>query len=351
MFTIREIISIIVFIGFAGLFWFALAGVLGFIPRSLGEVGLAASFILLSAAGTVSAVLLRAFSSFIVSFIGAAVLFLIFFGTNLPNAAAVVFSGFFLSLAFRELKIGENDSLKISFPRLAKIFLPRFLTAVFLLSSLAFYSSPSAGKGTELLLPKSLFESSLKILQEPLSGFLPFKLTPEMTADEAVLLYALSGLAKEGGALPIKYSSELAAAAKAKNISLSGSQGLEKIIADRELAKILLADLQEYLAKNPKMLAELRQGASQGLGIELKGGEKISDLLYGFALSKSDEILSPYKQYLPAILAAFLFLTLKSFGFLAASLIGVLTALILSALVKLNVIIIQERDTKKEIIL
>ncbi|MEK7123294.1 MAG: hypothetical protein AAB851_00180, partial [Patescibacteria group bacterium] len=214
MYSIREIISIISFIALAGLFWFALTGVLGLAPRSLGEVGLAASFILLAAAGTVSAVLLRAFSSFIVSFIGAAALFLIFFGTNLPNAAAVVFSGLFLSLAFRELKTGESDSLKISFSRLVKIFLPRFLTAIFILSSLAFYSSPAASKGTEFLLPKSLFDASLKFLQEPLAGFLPFKMSPDMTADEFVLLYAITGLAKEGGVLPIKFSSELLAAAK-----------------------------------------------------------------------------------------------------------------------------------------
>ena len=172
-----------------------------------------------------------------------------------------------------------------------------------------------------------------------------------MTADEFVLLYAITGLAKEGGVLPIKFSSELLTAAKAKNISLSGPQGLEKILADQELAKILLSNLQEYLAKNPKMLAELRQGASQGLGIELKGGEKISDILYGFALTKSDELLGPYKQYIPAITAIFLFLTLKSAGSLFAFILAAFAALILQTLAKLNVIIIQERDTKKEIIL
>lgn len=349
MFSLREIISIISFIASAGIFWFALAGVLS---GGASYILIAAAFILFSSGAAVSAVLIRAYPSFLVSFAGAGILFLIFFGPNLANIAGAVLAGLFMILAFQKVKTEEKNALKISFSRLAKIFVPPFLTAVFLLSSLAFYSSPSAGKGTEFLLPKSLFESSLKLLQEPLAGFLPFKLTPEMTADEFVLLYALTGLAKEGGALPIKFSSELTAAAKTKNISLSGSsQGLEKILADQELAKILLSDLQEYLAKNPKMLAELRQGASQGLGIELKGGEKISDILYGFVSAKSDELLGPYKQYIPAISAAFLFLTLKSFGFLAAALIAALAALILSALVKLNVIIIQERDTKKEIIL
>lgn len=348
MFSLREIISVIVFIGLAGLFWFSLSGVLA---GAGSYYFIAAAFILFAAAGTVSTVLIRAFSSFLVSFTGAAILFLIFFGPNVANLAGIALAAAALLPAFPAAKKEEKNSLKISFSRLSKIFLPPFLTAIFLLFSLAFYSSPVAQKGTELLLPKSLFESSFKLLQAPLSGFLPFKLTPEMTADEAVLLYALSGLAKEGGTLPIKYSSELMAAAKAKNISLSGSQSLEKILADQELAKILLVDLQTYLAKNPKMLAELRQGASRGLGIELKGGEKISDILYGLATAKTEGFIGPYKQYIPAITAVLLFLTLKSAGSLFAAIFAGIASLILQALLKLDVIIIQERDVKKEIIL
>jgi hypothetical protein len=67
----------------------------------------------------------------------------------------------------------------------------------------------------------------------------------------------------------------------------------------------------------------------------------------GFALTKSDELLGPYKQYIPAITAIFLFLTLKSAGSLFAFILAAFAALILQTLAKLNVIIIQERDKKK----
>lgn len=147
--------------------------------------------------------------------------------------------------------------------------LPVFFTAVALLLATLYYAASSNTKGGALL-PRSIFNTVLPLLESPLQGILP-GFRADASVDQLILTVAAAQ--SNGEIIPAK----LPPAARAE------------------------------------LLRQGRKALGDQLGVAIVGGEKSADVLYRAANAQADKFAGPYKRYLPVLSAFGFFLAVKTF--------------------------------------
>ncbi|MFY9462127.1 MAG: hypothetical protein WAP51_02910, partial [Candidatus Sungiibacteriota bacterium] len=166
-------------------------------------------------------------------------------------------------------RIRSEAKLAVSF-NLSKILrqgLPLFFTTLAFVVSVFYFSSIALEKN-QTILPRSVFELSLPLLQNTLQDLIP-GFRAAATVDELLLEAAKSQLG-----------------------------------AEVDISKVPKSQLE-------KLLVESRQSLSQGFGIKITGKEKAADLIYELANQKIEDFAGPYKRYLPYLTAFGFFLAVK----------------------------------------
>lgn len=181
-------------------------------------------------------------------------------------------------LAVHRIRKEYSLSLGFSLSKTTKVGLPIYFTIASLIVSVFYFGNITEEKALSSILPKSALNFTLKNLAGPLEslsnlprGFIEF-LNPESTVDEALLK------------LVEKQSHD---------------QGID----------ITKVPRQELL----RALSSQRGEFAKVLGIKLDGQQKIGDVFYNVISRRIEELLGPYKKYLPVASAIAFFLAFKTF--------------------------------------
>lgn len=195
----------------------------------------------------------------------------------------------------------RNERLKISLRAVFKRGLTLIFLFLALFMALLSYFYPLIKideKGINL--PPQILEWVLKPLGGTLNKTLPF-FDPKMTINEMLS----TGLATEKLDLT-SLSPELIKKFQGKDLKELNPQELLK---DPEIAELLKKQAKKI---DPKILAQQRNEMAKGLGIELKGDEKISEVINKLVNKQLQSLFGSYLKYLPIISAILTFLVLTS---------------------------------------
>ena len=146
--------------------------------------------------------------------------------------------------------------------------LPAFFTGAALLLAVTYLGTLGPKPGD--IVPRSLFDAVVPVLEKPLSGVLP-GFRANASTDDIILALA---------------AQELGAGA--------------------DITSLPKAERESLLVQGRRLL-------SGQLGIELAGTEKGSDLLYRLANGQIKKFLGPYERYLPFVGALAFFIAAKTF--------------------------------------
>lgn len=168
-----------------------------------------------------------------------------------------------------------NLSLGFNLSRIAKSGLPIYFTISSLIISVFYFVNIKEEKNISAILPKPALSFALKKLSGPLESLsgLP-DLNPDATIDEVLFKLAEKQLTEQG-------------------INLSK-------FPRKDMLQVIASQRQEF-AKN--------------LGIELDGQEKVGDVFYRAVSQRIENLLGPYKEYLPVASAVAFFLAFKTLTF------------------------------------
>ncbi len=247
--------------------------------------------------------------------------FFIFFRFNpwLAIGLVILFAAFILSRSLMQKE--RNECLKISLRRIFQNGLK--LTLLFLalfLGLLAYFYPLVKIDERGINLPPKILELVLKPLSKTTGGALPF-FEPEMTIDEMIV----ATLSTEKIDLT-SLTPEMIKKFQGKNLKEMNPQELLK---DPEIVEFLKQEAKKQAKKiDPKILAQQRNEMAKNLGIELKGDEKIVEVINKLASQQLQSLLGPYLKYLPIISAVLTFLVLTSI-FVPFSWIVILVSLLI----------------------
>lgn len=192
---------------------------------------------------------------------------------------------FVLSLGFSVLKILKGG-------------LPLFFTLSSLVVAVFYISMITEDNAISSLLPKPAFQATLKGISGPLLPILGLPATDfEATIDEA-----LTTLLKQ---------------------ELESQKVLIEKIPKKEIAR-LIASQRESLSKN--------------LDINLRGDEKLSDVFYSAITERLQELLGPYKKYIPYASAIAFFLAFKTLALPLYYLTLLITFLLIKLMITFSII-------------
>lgn len=187
--------------------------------------------------------------------------------------------------AIWEASMELESSVKLSIKKVLSAGIKLLFTAIALFASFSYYAEiKDKSDPVATLLPKQVFAVTLKLFERPISEMMP-GFRADFTIDDFILNFLKSQIENEKGAEALRRLSD--------------------------------ADLK-------KLVREGREAYSKELGLPLKGGELLSDVLYSFSLARVQEYAGEYSTYLPAFAALSYFLALK-----AVSIIFYYAALIL----------------------
>lgn len=185
----------------------------------------------------------------------------------------------FISIAAWTSEYEYQNSVSFAPRRVVSRSLKFFFTALAILFAFAYYGDThTSAHSVNQLLPRNVFEISLKAAQAPLSRMLP-GFTAESTVDDILIAMA--------------------------------TQESAQVVAPRPISR---AQLSAMVKQNrTQILRELERQLGIDLDIaRIKGTEKISDVLYDVSVAKAEEYLRSYIGYLPIIIAVSYFLALKT---------------------------------------
>lgn len=152
-------------------------------------------------------------------------------------------------------------------------------------------------------LPPKVLEFVLQPLIKNLSGTLPF-FDPEMTIDE---MLSLEGMTERFD--PASLPSDILEKFKGEDIKQINPQ---EVLKDPAVIEFLRSEVQKVSKKiDPKILAGQRSEMAKNLGIELRGDEKMVDIINKLANEKLKGIVGPRIKYFPIISAVLSFFLLR----------------------------------------
>lgn len=180
-----------------------------------------------------------------------------------------------------------------------------FLTALLLLTALLYQYNFSKG---QVKLSANQIQYLMPMIEGQIKAQVPFY-SQEMTTDELLVISALS-------------SGEITITQKDLTPDLQ-KKVQEKMAKDRasmaqalqypEVQKLII---DNFIKNNPKAMAKLRSDYGEKFGIEIKKDQSLVATLADGVNSFIEKIISPYKNYMPVILAVTFFFSFKVLGFL-----------------------------------
>ena len=208
-------------------------------------------------------------------------------GINLASVALII-------LAVHRIRKEYSLSLGFSLSKTTKTGLPIYFTTASLIISVFYFGNVTEEKALSSILPKPVLNLALKNLAGPLESLsgLP-SLNPDVTVDEALLKLAEKQLQDQG-------------------VNISQFPRPELL----------------------RMLASQRNELAKNFGIKLGGREKLGDVLYNTISQRIEELLGPYKKYLPAASAIAFFLAFKTFTIPLYYLTTLVTFLLIKIMVR-----------------
>ncbi len=211
----------------------------------------------------------------------------------------------------------RNSRLKISLRAIFKIGLKLTLLFLALFLGLLAYFYPLVKvdeKGINL--PPQILALIMKPLVRTISKVLP-AFDPEMTVDETL---AMTVVIQKPNLSEL--SPEILKKFQGKKINEINPQELLK---DPQMVEIFKKQAKKI---NPSIISQQRNELAKNLGIEIKGDEKISELINKLASKQLQSLLGPSLKYLPIISAVLTFIMLNII-FLPFSWIVILFALLI----------------------
>ncbi|MCX7779119.1 MAG: hypothetical protein N2259_02670 [Patescibacteria group bacterium] len=211
---------------------------------------------------------------------------------------AILFLIFILSRALMQKE--RNNHLKISIIQIFKKGLPLILTFFALFFALLSYFYPLIKidqKGISL--SPQILEWLLQPLTKNTGNLLPF-FEPEMTINETIAMT----IAMQKPDLS-KLSPEILKKFQGRKITEINP---EELLKDPEVVAILKNQAKKI---DPLTVIQQRNELAKNLGLELKGNEKIAEIINQIASKKLNNLLGPYLKYLPIIFALLTFFLLK----------------------------------------
>ena len=168
---------------------------------------------------------------------------------------------------------------------------------------IVYYFAPAIqAQAEEVQIPKQIFDAAMAPAEGMISGFIPgFK--KGMTVDEFTFLTTLSALEKqEEFELPAEAREFL----KEEGVDVTSKEEIFQAI--REDPKVKEKFMEMFKEQQEK---EETPGMFEGLGIEVSGDESFLDVIYKAANQKLNDIVGPYRKYIPLVAAISLFFILR----------------------------------------
>ena len=226
-----------------------------------------------------------------------------------PTAVAILtFSLFLIVVAIRRIRQELHLSLGFSVQKILKAGIPLFFSISSLLIATYYLATVTEEKAISAILPKSVFDITLKVVAKPLEGISGLQLdNAEATIDEVLTKLVEDELKNQNILLPQVTKSEL---------------------------KRLVSQQREQLAKN--------------FGINLTGNEKLGDVFYNSISLRAKSMLGPYKSYVPYASAIAFFLAFKTFTLPLYYFSMLITFVLIRILITLKILKVEKEQIEVE---
>lgn len=276
------------------------------------------------------------------------VFFLIFFSFRILYVLAVVILFLTLFTGYFRIVKEKKDRVKFSIRKVAKYGLPGFMTAMVLLSSVAYYYAVSKViKVKGLQIPRQVFDKAVEPVGKVMPSFLPgFK--KEASIEEIIYLSLINQMEKE--------------AEQGKEIQLPfeliNSLKKEKIdVKDKKAVFTALRENPRIKEQGMKLLLESQKGEDKNKGIEqtlkefgISKEESFFDGLYKVVNQKVKEIAQPYLKYLPIIFGLIFFGTFKFISLFIVWAVYLLSWLLIKILIALKFVKLEKEQREVEVL-
>lgn len=233
--------------------------------------------------------------------------FILFAGARWEYLLAAFLSFLFVASFVVRAKQQMENQINFSFYQFHRYGAPQILTAIAILFALLGYFYPF--NFADIKLPVGLFNSVTPFI-EPMIGSVMPNYQKGMTVDQLLSVGAQDAL---GG------------------IKDENQKKAVLIAVDREI-------------KNQ------RDNLSKQIGVDLTGRETLSDVANSATNTYLSRYLVRYKDVAPIAIAVFIFLTIKSFGFIINRLAAFFAWILAGILLKINIIRKQKITVDKEIL-
>ncbi|MBI3304997.1 hypothetical protein HYZ80_01570 [Candidatus Parcubacteria bacterium] len=221
------------------------------------------------------------------------------------SLVAVGAAAFFLCVWYAGAKtLRLADELVIARPRqLAAPSVPVLVTGFAILVGAASVTSPALSGFSESVIPRPIFDRVVAALpvQEIFPGF-----APTMTVDD----FVAASLGREGA---------------------------------KVLTKLSVAERKAFVKRG-------REDLSRQYGVELKGSERLGDVLYQVLSARLLTVVAPWRNYMPYLVALSFFFFVKLIGGAMGWAVRLAAPAAMGALISLKVVRQEFIDVKKEVL-
>lgn len=225
-----------------------------------------------------------------------------------PLLVALVLSIGMLLFAATRIRSEQELSVGISMPKLFKMGIPLYFTVASLIISF-FYLDAIRGKdGVETLLPRKAFDLTFRAFAGPLKSITGANsLDAHMTVDQ----FLESALTKQ---------------LEEKGITFSSVPKAEIM----------------------RLFTDQRARIAEQYGVKLTGKETIGDVFYGAVISRIDDLLGPYRSYIPYASAIAFFLAFKTIAIIMYLLVLLAGYVLLKILLGANIVMSKKEQIEIE---
>lgn len=215
-----------------------------------------------------------------------------------------------------------------------------FIVTLLLVTALLYRTNFVKG---EVKISETQIQYIMPVIENQIKSQVPFY-SSDITADHLIVVSALSS-----GEVIIKTGSLSANLQKKiqQKIAEQSLKDMQTAIQRPEIQKLLIED---FIASNPKKMAELREKYGQQFGIQINQGQSfISALVLGIN-SYIKKMLLPFKNYLPIVLTVAFFLGLEAVSGIFVSLAMVVSGILFHFLKASGILSINKIPVMQEIL-
>jgi len=230
--------------------------------------------------------------------------FFLFFGFKIGYLIGIILFLIALFAGYLSINSEKRVRIRVSLRKSLGYGLPLVLTFSIIMICIAYYFAPAIqAQAREITIPKQMFDAAVAPAEGVISGLVPgFK--KSMTVDEFTFLMTLSTLEKQE---EFELPPEAIEFLKEEGVDIASKQ--EVFEAIRENPRVREKFMEMFREQEGK--EEGGQGLFEGLGIEVKGDEPFLDAIYKAANQKLNEVLGPYRKYIPLAASVSLFFILR----------------------------------------